>query len=113
MLRGSGSNSLTFRDSGRARHVDKNGCGRSEIVASGVGALRGHDSAPSAAPPYTVGPTGRPPQRLNPVNTTYRPNQRASQLVAPTASVQHFSVDPALAGWSGDSWHGLREVWIG
>ena len=27
-------------DSGRARHVDKNGCGRSEIVASGVGARR-------------------------------------------------------------------------
>ena len=32
--------SRTFRDSGRARRVDKNGCGRSEIVASGVGPRR-------------------------------------------------------------------------
>ena len=40
VLRGSGSNSLTFWDSGRARHVDKNGCGWSEIVASRVGARR-------------------------------------------------------------------------
>ena len=40
VLRGSGSNSLTFRDSGRARRVEKNGCGRSEIVTSGVGTRR-------------------------------------------------------------------------
>ena len=39
-LRGFGSHSPTFRDSGRARRVDKNGCGRSEIVASGVGSRR-------------------------------------------------------------------------
>ena len=47
-------------------------------------------SAPSAASPYAVGPTGRPPQRSNPVNPTYRPNQRSPQQVAPTASVQKF-----------------------
>ena len=61
----------------------------------------GHDPAPSAARSYAVGPTGRPPQRSNPVNPTYRPNQRPSQPVAPTASVQKFSpVEPAIAGWS-------------
>ena len=39
---------------------------------------------------HAVGPTGRPLQRSNPVNPTYRPSQRRSQPVAPTASVQHF-----------------------
>ena len=51
---------------------------------------KGHDPSPSAASPYAVGPTGRPPQRSNPVNPTYRPNQRPHQQVAPTASVQNF-----------------------
>ena len=40
-LRGFGSHRLTFGDSGRARRVDKNGCGRSENVASGVGVSEG------------------------------------------------------------------------
>ena len=51
---------------------------------------KGHDPVPSAGPPYAVGPTGRPPQRSNPVNPTYRPKQRPPQPVAPTASVQNF-----------------------
>ena len=54
------------------------------------GAPKGHDPAPSAAPPYVVGPTGRQPQRSNPVNPTYRPNQRPPQPMGPTASVQNF-----------------------
>ena len=40
--------------------------------------------------PPMLGPTGRIPQRSNPVNPTYRPNQRPPQPVAPTASVQNF-----------------------
>ena len=51
------------------------------------GAPKGHDPAPSAAPPYVV--SGRQPQRSNPVNPTYRPNQRPPQPMAPTASVQN------------------------
>ena len=54
------------------------------------GCPKGHDPAPSAAPPYAVGPTGRPPQRSNPVNPTYRPNQSPPQPVVSTASVQNF-----------------------
>ena len=54
------------------------------------GLPKGHDPAPSAASPYAVGPTGRPHQRSNPVNPTYRPNQNPPQQVAPTASVQNF-----------------------
>ena len=53
------------------------------------GAPRGHDPAPSV-PPYVVGPTGRPPQRSNPVNPTYRPNQKQQQPMVPSASVQSF-----------------------
>ena len=53
------------------------------------GAPRGHDPAPSV-PPYVVGPTGRQPQRSNPVNPTYRPNQRQQQPMVPSASVQNF-----------------------
>ena len=56
---------------------------------------KGHDPTPSAAPPpYNLGPTGRPPQRSNPVSPTYRPNQRPSKPNAPAASVQNF---PPLA----------------
>ena len=51
---------------------------------------KGHDPVPSAAPAHAVGPTCRLPQRSNPVNPTYRPNQRPHQPVAPTASVQNF-----------------------
>ena len=54
------------------------------------GAPKGHDPAPSVAPPYVVGPTGRQPQRSNHVNPTYRPNQRPPQPMAPSASVQNF-----------------------
>ena len=53
------------------------------------GAPRGHDPAPSV-PPYVVGPTGRPPQRSNPVNPTFRPNQKQQQPMVPSASVQSF-----------------------
>ena len=70
--------------------MGRNGCGRCEIVASGVWCPKGHDPAPSVAPSYAVGPTGRPPQRSNPVNPTYRPNQRPPQPMAPTASVQNY-----------------------
>ena len=66
---------------------------------------KGHDPAPS---PYAVGPTGRPLQRSNLVNPTYRPNQRPPKQVAPTASVQNLSplnqpvpvglVDAAVSG---------------
>ena len=45
--------------------------------------------------PYAVGPTGRPPQRSNPVNPTYRPNQRPPQPVCPDC----FGAR-AIAGWS-------------
>ena len=51
---------------------------------------KGHDPVPSAAPPYAVGPTGRPHQRSNPVIPSYRRNQRPSQPVSPTPSVQNF-----------------------
>ena len=88
VLRGSGSNSLTFWDSGRARRVDKNWCGRSEIVASGVGARRAMIRLHLQLLLHCG--SHRRPQRSNPVNPTYRPNQRPSQPVAPTASVQHF-----------------------
>ena len=54
------------------------------------GAPKGRDPAPSVVPPYHVGPTGRQPQRSNPVNPTYRPNQRQQQPVVPSASVQSF-----------------------
>ena len=54
------------------------------------GCPKGHDPAPSAAPPCAVGHTGRPPQRSNPVNPTYWPNQRSHQPVVLTASVQNF-----------------------
>ena len=54
------------------------------------GVAKGHDPAPSVAPPYVVGPTGREPQRSNPVNPTYRPNQRQPQPMVPSASVQSF-----------------------
>ena len=54
------------------------------------GAPKGRDPAPSVVPPYVVGPTGRQPQRSNPVNPTYRPNQRPPQPKAPSASVQSF-----------------------
>ena len=47
------------------------------------------DPAPSVRP-YVVGPTGRQPQRSNPVNPTYRTNQRQPQPVVPSASVQSF-----------------------
>ena len=53
------------------------------------GAPKGRDPAPSV-PPYHVGPTGRQPQRSNPVKPTYRPNQRQQQPVVPSASVQSF-----------------------
>ena len=53
------------------------------------GAPKGRDPAPSVLS-YVVGPTGRQPQRSNPVNPTYRPNQRQSQPMAPSASVQSF-----------------------
>ena len=53
------------------------------------GAPKGRDPAPSV-PPYVVGPTGRQPQRSNPVNPTYRPNQRQPQPMVPSASVQSF-----------------------
>ena len=87
-LRGFGSHSRTFRDSGRARRVDKKGCGWSEIVASGVDFRRVMIRLHLQFLP-------------NPVNPTYRPNQRPPQQVAPTASVQNFSpVEPARAGWS-------------
>ena len=49
------------------------------------GAPKGHDPAPSVVPP-----TGRQPQRSNPVNPTYRPNQRPPQPMAPPALVQNF-----------------------
>ena len=48
-----------------------------------------HDPAPSVRP-YVVVPTGRQPQRSNPVNPTYRTNQRQPQLVVPSASAQSF-----------------------
>ena len=53
------------------------------------GAPKGRDPAPSV-PPYVVGPTGRQPQRSNPVIPTYRPNQRQQQPMVPSASVQSF-----------------------
>ena len=60
------------------------------------GCPRGHDPAPPAPSPYNVGPTGRPPQRVNPVNPTNRPNQRQSQPSPPPASVQNFHRWPSL-----------------
>ena len=60
-LKGFGSHSRTFRDSGRGRRVDKNGCGRSEIVVSGVGSrrvvIRLHLQLPSM---LLVPPVGHP-----------------------------------------------------
>ena len=53
------------------------------------GAPKGRDPSPSV-PPYIVGPTGRQPQRSNPVNPTYRQNQKPPQPMAPSASVQSF-----------------------
>ena len=53
------------------------------------GAQKGRDPAPSV-PPHVVGPTGRQPQRSNPVNPTYRPNQRQQQPMVPSASAQSF-----------------------
>ena len=53
------------------------------------GAPKGRDPAPSVRP-YVVGPTGRQPQRSNPVNPTKRTNQRQPQPVVPSASVQSF-----------------------
>ena len=101
-LRGFGSHSLTFRDSGRAQRVVRNGCGQCEIVASGVGARRVMIGPHLQLPLMLLVPLGVLLQRSNPVNPTYRPNQRPQQpMVAPTASVQNFPpVEPAVACWS-------------
>ena len=99
-LRGLGSHSLTFRDSGRARRVDKNGCGWSEIVASGVGARRAMIRLHLQLP-YAVGPTGRPPQRSNPV----KPHIPAQPEAIPTGCPDCFGaavvcrLGGAVSGW--------------
>ena len=84
------------------------------------GAPKRHDPAPSAAPDYVVGRTGRQPQRSNPVNPTYRPNQRPPQPMAPSASVQNFPPlnQPMPVGLIDASASGgvpafRRVVWIG
>ena len=91
MLKGSGSNSLTFRDSGCAWRVDKNKCGLLETVAFGVVVL--------------VATTQCLAHWVLPVNPTCRPNRRATQPSPPPASGQNVPplAQPLPAGLVGMS----------
>ena len=94
------SNSPRFPDSGRARHVDKNMCGRSEIVASGVGARRAmirlhlqllslHCWSHRSASPEVQSCESHIPAQAEAIPTG-----------CPDCFGAAFSsVDPALAGW--------------
>ena len=70
------------------------------------GCPTGHVPAPSAVPPYTVGPTGPSPE-VQPCE----PRVPAQPEAIPTRGSDCFGaefspVEPAVAGWSGDSGHG-------
>ena len=85
---GARQHQLTSLASGRAWRVDKKGFGLSRIVASGVGALKGH-SAPQPDP-YVARPLGRLPQRSASTNPSYRPQRQNPKPIPPTGTTQNF-----------------------
>ena len=76
-LNGSDSHHKTFRVSGHAHCVGRNGCGPQKIDAFGFGNPKHHEPV---SPGPVIGPTGRAPQRAPATNPTYRRDGRQNKI---------------------------------